>query len=337
VYGARVAEDPRAAPDTSRDDRKAATGRCVGVVDLGTNSTRLLVADIQDGSVAELDRRTTVTRLGEGVEATGRLSDAAIARVCEALAVYREVLDRLGAEEVVAVATSAMRDAENGRAFRDEIRERFGIDARTISGDEEARLTFLGATSGRRAGADTLVIDIGGGSTEYVTGQAGSDPGFHVSTRMGSVRHTERHLHSDPPTADEMAALADDARAIVHADVPADVRERVEEGIAVAGTATSLAAIAQELDPYDPEKVHGYRLGRGTCERIVSQLAALTVAARRRVTGLHPDRAPTIVAGAVILLESMRAFGLDEIEISEADILHGAALAAVAGEQSGRD
>jgi exopolyphosphatase / guanosine-5'-triphosphate,3'-diphosphate pyrophosphatase len=230
----------------------------------------------------------------------------------------------------VAVATSAMRDAENGPAFRDEIRDRFGIDARTISGDEEARLTFLGATSGRRAGAETLVIDIGGGSTEYVTGQAGSDPGFHISTRMGSVRHTERHLHSDPPSADEMASLAEDARAIVNADVPAEVRERVEEGIAVAGTATSLAAIAQELDPYDPEKVHGYRLGRGTCERIVSQLAALTVDARRRVTGLHPDRAPTIVAGAVILLESMRAFDLDQIEISEADILHGAALAGIA-------
>jgi exopolyphosphatase / guanosine-5'-triphosphate,3'-diphosphate pyrophosphatase len=298
------------------------------VVDLGTNSTRLLVAELHDGTVAELERRTTVTRLGEGVEATGRLGEAAIDRVSEALAVYREILDQLGVQEVVAVATSAMRDAENGPAFRDEIRERFGIDARTISGDEEARLTFLGATSGRKAGADTLVIDIGGGSTEYVTGQAGSDPGFHVSTRMGSVRHTERHLKSDPPTADEMAALAEDARSIVEADVPSEVRERVEEGIAVAGTATSLAAIAQELDPYDPDRVHGYRLGEGTVERIVAHLAALTVDARRRVTGLHPDRAPTIVAGAVILLESMRAFGLDEIEVSEADILHGAALAA---------
>jgi exopolyphosphatase / guanosine-5'-triphosphate,3'-diphosphate pyrophosphatase len=325
-----MAEDPKTAPDTSRGDadEASAAGRRVGVVDLGTNSTRLLVAEVQDGQVAELDRRTTVTRLGEGVEATGRLSEAATARVSEALAVYREVIDRLGADDVVAVATSAMRDAENGPAFRDEIQQRFGIDARTISGDEEARLTFLGATSGRQAGAETLVIDIGGGSTEYVTGQAGSDPGFHVSTRMGSVRHTERHLHTDPPTAEEMAALAEDARSIVESDVPAEVRERVEEGIAVAGTATTLAAIAQELDPYDPEKVHGYRVGLGTCERIVAQLAALTVAERRRVTGLHPDRAPSIVAGAVILLESMRSFRLDEIEVSEADILHGAALAA---------
>jgi exopolyphosphatase/guanosine-5'-triphosphate,3'-diphosphate pyrophosphatase len=331
VYGAGVAEDPRAAPDTSRDGvdaKRGDPGRRVGVVDLGTNSTRLLVAEVQDGHVAERDRRTTVTRLGQGVEATGRLADEAIGRVREALAVYREVLDRLGAVEVVAVATSAMRDAENGPAFRDEIWDRFGIDARTISGDEEARLTFLGATSGRRAGAEMLVIDIGGGSTEYVTGQAGSDPGFHVSTRMGSVRHTERHLDSDPPTPDEMRALAEDVRAIIRDDVPSDVRERAEEGIAVAGTATTLAAIAEELDPYDPDKVHGYRLGQGTCERIVAQLASLTVAARRGVTGLHPDRAPTIVAGAVILLESMRAFDLEEIEVSEADILHGAALAA---------
>jgi exopolyphosphatase/guanosine-5'-triphosphate,3'-diphosphate pyrophosphatase len=318
VYGARVSED-------------RAAGRRVAVVDLGTNSTRLLVAEVEDGTVAEVERRTVVTRLGQGVEATGRLADEAMARVRETLAAYREVIDRLAAERVVAVATSAMRDAENGPAFRDELQERFDIDARTISGDEEARLTFLGATASRDAGAETLVIDIGGGSTEYVTGQAGSDPGFHTSTRMGSVRFTERHIRSDPPKDDEMASLAEDVRGVVGRDVPAEVCARVEHGIAVAGTATNLAAIDLELDPYDPERVHGHRLNRGACERIVAQLAALRLRERRRVTGLHPDRAPTIVAGAVILLESMRAFELDEIEISETDILHGAALAAAAG------
>ena len=301
----------------------------VGVVDIGTNSTRLLVGDVDDGVVTELERRTSVTRLGEGVDATGRLSNAAMARVRDTLAGYRESIDERGAEQVVAVATSAMRDAENGPAFRDEISHRFGIDARTISGDEEARLTFLGATAGRSADAETLVIDIGGGSTEYVTGQAGADPGFRVSTRMGSVRHTERHLHSDPPQSAELAALADDARATVEADVPAEVRERAQTGIAVAGTATSLAAIDQELDPYDPDRVHGYSLDRPACGRIVDRLAALTVDERRAVPGLHPDRAPTIVAGAVILLESMRAFDLSEIEVSESDILHGAALTSV--------
>jgi exopolyphosphatase/guanosine-5'-triphosphate,3'-diphosphate pyrophosphatase len=300
----------------------------IAVVDIGTNSTRLLVAEVDGERVEELERRTTVTGLGQGVEATGRLADEAIARVSEALGAYREVIDRLGTERIVAVATSAMRDAENGPAFRDEIKERFGIDARTISGDEEARLTFLGATAGRESGSETLVIDIGGGSTEYVTGKAGSDPGFHVSTRMGSVRFTERHLRSDPPSDEEMTALADDVRGVVEGDVPAQTRRSVELGIAVAGTATNLAAIDQELDPYDPEKIHGYRLSLGACERIVAQLAGLPVAERRQVTGLHPDRAPTIVAGAVILLESIRAFGLEEVEISETDILHGAALAA---------
>jgi exopolyphosphatase/guanosine-5'-triphosphate,3'-diphosphate pyrophosphatase len=300
----------------------------IGVVDIGTNSTRLLVADVEAAQIAEVDRRTTVTRLGEGVDATGRLSDAAIERVSGALAAYREAIDRLGAEVVVAVATSAMRDAENGPWFRDEIERRFRIEARTISGDEEARLTFLGATAGRDPDSETLVIDIGGGSTEYVTGRAGGDPGFHVSTRMGSVRHTERHLHTDPPEAAELAALAEDVVATVEAEVPAAVRGQVQAGIAVAGTATSLAAIDQQLEPYDPERVHGYVVDRGACELIVERLAALSVAERRHVTGLHPDRAPSIVAGAAILLESMRAFDLYEIEVSETDILHGAALAA---------
>jgi exopolyphosphatase/guanosine-5'-triphosphate,3'-diphosphate pyrophosphatase len=300
----------------------------VGVVDIGTNSTRLLVAEIDGGALTELARRTTVTRLGEGLEASGRLSDAAMARVSEALAGYRQALDEHSAERVVAVATSAMRDAANGPEFRDEIERRFGLDARTISGDEEARLTFLGATAGRDPAAATLVVDIGGGSTEFVVGHPGGDPEFHLSTRLGSVRHTERHLHTDPPTAAELDALAQDARAIVEAEVPAGVRAGVDAGIAVAGTATSLAAIDQELDPYDPERVHGYRLGVASCERLLARLAALTVVQRREVSGLHPDRAPTIVAGAGILLESMRACGLDEIEISENDILHGAALAA---------
>jgi exopolyphosphatase/guanosine-5'-triphosphate,3'-diphosphate pyrophosphatase len=300
----------------------------VAVVDIGTNSTRLLISEVDGDVITELDRRTTVTRLGEGLEATGRIADAAAERVSGALAGYRKAIDELGAERIVAVATSAVRDADNGPEFRDEIERRFGIDARTISGDEEARLTFLGATSGRRPGAQTLVIDIGGGSTEFVSGRPGTDPDFHVSTRMGSVRQTERHLHTDPPEPDELAALAEDARAIAEGNVPAEVRERIETGIAVAGTATSLAAIDQQLDPYDPERVHGYRLGLDTCERLLARLAEVPLEDRREVTGLHPDRAPTIVAGAAILFESMRACGLPEIEVSEHDILHGAALAA---------
>jgi exopolyphosphatase / guanosine-5'-triphosphate,3'-diphosphate pyrophosphatase len=302
----------------------------VGVVDLGTNTTRLLVADVADGALEELDRRTTITSLGRGVDATGRLAEASMARVRDTLAGYREALDALGVTRVFAVATSAMRDAENGPAFRDELNERFGIDARTISGDEEARLTFLGATAGRPGanGGPVVVIDIGGGSTEYVVGTPGGEPDFHVSTQMGSVRHTERFLPSDPPTGAELEALAEDVRRVIEQSVPADTRAATAHGIAVAGTATTLAAIDQELEPYDPARVHGYRVPLATAERIRQMLAALPVAERRGVTGLHPDRAPTIVTGVTILAGSIRGFGLDAIEVSEADILHGAALTA---------
>jgi exopolyphosphatase/guanosine-5'-triphosphate,3'-diphosphate pyrophosphatase len=298
----------------------------IGVVDLGTNSTRLLVADVRDGAIDELERRTVVTRFGEGVDATGRLSEAAMGRVDEALASYRELIDRLRADRVVAVATSAMRDAENGPAYREHVHDRFGIDARTISGDREARLSFLGATAGRDGRASTMLVDIGGGSTEYVVGRPREDPEFHVSTRMGSVRHTERFLAQDPPAPEEVDALRADAGRLLKEQVPAEVRDPTEHGIAVAGTATTLAAIDQELDPYDPERVHGYRLDLSSCERILAMLAALPLEERRGVTGLHPDRAPSIVAGAAILVESIRGFGLDAVEISEADILHGAAL-----------
>jgi len=277
----------------------------VAVIDIGTNTTRLLVAEVEDAKVVELERRTTITSLGQGVDASGRLAQEAMDRVAEAIAVYREVIDRLGVERVVALATSAMRDSENGPEFRDFLKDRFGIEARTISGDEEARLTFLGATSERNDDGESVVIDIGGGSTEYVVGRPGHDPSFHVSTQMGSVRFTERF-----EDLGEMAAA-------VRETVP-DVS--VGQGIAVAGTATSLAAID------GAEEVHGYRLPLATCERLVAMLAALPLEERRNVKGLHPGRAPTIVAGAVILTESIRSFGLEEVEVSARDILHGAAL-----------
>ena len=303
------------------------------VVDLGTNSTRLLVAEVRGGVVHELERHSNVTRLGQDVDRSGRLAEEAMERVYSVLADYRGRIDHHGAEKVVAVATSAVRDAENGEEFRATLRERFRIDARTISGDEEAQLTFLGATAGRQdTETEVLVIDIGGGSTEFVVGHPGAPPGFHVSTRMGSVRQTERHIRDDPPPPDQVASLSDEATAIIEADVPDEVRAQVSAGIAVAGTATSLAAIDQDLDPYDPERVHGSRLTLASGERLLAMLAALRLERRREVVGLDPDRAPTIVAGAAILLEAMRSFGLGEVEVSEADILHGAALEAARGD-----
>ncbi|HYH58030.1 MAG TPA: hypothetical protein VD790_02250 [Thermoleophilaceae bacterium] len=282
-----------------------------------------------DGRVEELVRRTEITRLGERVDSLGRLSEDAIARVFATVASFREDIDAQAATKVVGVATSAVRDARNGEQFRRELADRFGLDARTISGDEEARLSFLGATGERSPGGDPLlVLDIGGGSTEFVVGIPGSDPTFHVSTAAGSVRHTERHLHDDPPTTEQLTSVAGEVAAVIEAEIPREVRRDTIGGVAVAGTATSLAAVDQALEEYDSERVHGYRLDRYAVEEILDHLARLPVAERREVTGLHPDRAPTIVAGAIILREAMRAFDLDWMETSERDILHGAALAA---------
>jgi exopolyphosphatase / guanosine-5'-triphosphate,3'-diphosphate pyrophosphatase len=301
----------------------------VGVVDIGTNSTRLLVADVEPANVTVLDRDSIVTRLGQGVDATGRLADEAMDRVRAALAQYRERLDAHGTERDVAVLTSAVRDASNGAAFVAEVRERFGLDAQPLPGAEEARLTFLGATSERdpQDPTEVVVIDIGGGSTELGTGRRG-EMDFFVSTQAGVVRHTERHLHADPPGPEELQALAEDVRAVYAEAVPPATRAPVEHAIAVAGTATSLAAIDLELDPYDPRRVHGHHLTLGRVEELLARLAQMELAERREVIGLHPDRAPTIVAGCVLLIEALRTFDLERVEISEHDILRGAALRA---------
>ncbi len=299
----------------------------VAVVDIGSNSTRLLIAAVEDHHVTELVRRSEVTRLGAGVDANGRLRDDAIQRVFHTLDGYRAEIDQHNCQIAVAVLTSAVRDSANGAEFSEQVRARYGLEPHVLTGDEEAGLTFLGATSERDESdrSATLVCDIGGGSTELVIGRGG-DVLFHVSTQAGVVRQTERHLRRDPPDTGEMADLVADVRQILEDGVPAQRREAVEHGIAVAGTATSLAAIAQHLDPYDPERVHGYLLSADECERILGDLSAMTLQERRHVAGLHPDRAPTIVAGVLIFREVMRLFGLDQIEISEHDILRGAAL-----------
>ena len=299
----------------------------MGVVDIGTNSTRLLVADVEDGRVREVDRRSEVTRLGEGVDAGGRLGEEPMARVLATLEAYHEAIREHGCEVTTGVLTSAVRDAENGAEFTELVRTRFDLDVRTIDGEQESRLTFRGATVGRPDPPDgsLLVIDIGGGSTEFVIGRGG-EVTFNVSTQAGVVRQTERHLHSDPPAPAELRALGDEVRGIVAHAVPAEVRATVASAVGVAGTATSCAAIAQELDPYDPNRVEGYVLELGDLELLLARLAAMTLADRRTVVGLHPDRAPTIVAGVAILLEALRAFDLDRLEVSERDILWGAAI-----------
>jgi exopolyphosphatase/guanosine-5'-triphosphate,3'-diphosphate pyrophosphatase len=297
------------------------------VVDVGTNSARLLVADVTGGRVTEVARRSTVTRLGRGVDLSGQLSDEAIEATCEAIAEYVAIYREAGADTVRAIATSAVRDASNGSAFVAELRERFALSARVLDGEEEARLTYLGATSEQPPTEPTLVVDIGGGSTELIVG-AGKEIAFHTSLQAGVVRHTERHIASDPPAAVELEGLATDIRGLIEASIDGCPEARASAGIAVAGTPTSLAAIEMELDPYDPKRVHGHVLSLPSIQRMLSRLASTSLAERIAIVGMHTDRAPTIVAGVVILVETMRAFGLERIEVSEHDILYGTAISA---------
>ncbi|HEY1458221.1 MAG TPA: Ppx/GppA family phosphatase [Solirubrobacteraceae bacterium] len=299
----------------------------VAAVDIGTNSTRLLIADIgANGTVQELLRRSEVTRLGDRVDSDGRLTEQAIERTCAVLGSYREAIDEHSCKANLAVLTSAVRDASNGQEFQQHIRELYELDTRVLSGDEEAQLTFLGAMSDRELTVEpTVVIDIGGGSTEFIVGHDHT-AGFHASLQAGVVRMSERHINSDPPTPHELQSLARETRAIFLEGLPPAERAPVLRGIAVAGTATATAAIDQELEPYDPKRVHGYPLLLGTVELLLARLADMTEEQRRNVAGLHPDRAPTILAGMILLSEAMRAFELDQVEASEHDILYGAVL-----------
>jgi exopolyphosphatase/guanosine-5'-triphosphate,3'-diphosphate pyrophosphatase len=300
----------------------------VAVVDIGTNSTRLLIGDVEETGVVEVERRTTVTNMGRGVDHSGLICTDAVDDVCTVIGDYKARYEEMGAERVSAIATSAVRDAVNGDAFIAELRERFGLDARLLTGDEEANLTYLGATSHRPAGDSTLVFDIGGGSTELIVG-SGKKVGFHTSLQAGTIRQSERHLTRDPPDPHELEDLAADIRNQIDRAIAAQAQVEPSRAIAVAGTPTSLAAIDQALEPYDPGRVHGYRLGLKRIQRMLSRLSSLPLAERLRVPGLHPGRAPTIVAGTVILVQVMRAFNVKEVEVSELDILHGTALSAV--------
>ena len=299
----------------------------VGAVDIGTNSTRLLVADVDDGRVADIERETRVTRLGEGVDERRRLLPVPIARVRNVLSDYRRTTELLGVDRTLAIATSAIRDAENGEAFLGEIEWSYGFATRLLSGHDEALMTYRGVTSERAVGEGTVIVDIGGGSTELIAGEP-EGVRWHDSLDIGSVRLTERFVHSDPPTGDELSACAAAVQALLAERVPDDFRECATAAIGVAGTITSIAALALGLDEYDRERVHGSRLTADELSAQLNRLAAVPVAERRELRPLDPERAPVIVAGAVIAREALSFFGVAELEISERDILDGAALAA---------
>lgn len=304
----------------------------IGAIDIGSNSSRLLLTDVVDGQIDELSRESIVTRLGDGVDSSGTLNAPAIARVLEAIKLYARAIEDAGCERVGGVATSAVREAENGDELIAQIADTCGIPVEVIDGDREAELTFVGASTGDAIDAEgrSLVIDIGGGSTELIVGDHG-ELRFHTSTKLGAVRQSERHLASDPPTAFELEELLRESAHIIGRNVAPPWRIGVTRGIAVAGTPTVLAAIDLELEVFDPWKVHGHAITRDACESMLERLASLPLAERRKVTGLHPDRAPTIVAGATILLAAMRTFDLAEVIVSEHDILYGLALGLARG------
>jgi len=280
----------------------------VAAIDLGTNSTRLLVADVDEGRVEEVERALKITRLGEGVDTRRRLLPLPIARVRNVLSDFRRTAERLGAERTLAVATSAVRDAENGEAFLGEVEWGYGFSTRLLSGEEEAKLTYRGVTAGRPLEPGTLIVDIGGGSTELIL----SDQ--HVSLDVGCVRLTER--------------FGEDVRAAgghVAWKLP---NLPVKAAIGVAGTITSLAARDLRLLEYDPERVHGHVLTARAVDKQLARLTALPLEERRRLPGLDPERAPVIIAGTAILRAILRRYRLEGIEVSEHDLLHGVALAA---------
>lgn len=300
-------------------------------IDIGTVTTRLLIADVVDGRIDEVERRTVVTHLGEGLRATGELSDAAVGRVAAAVASFVEDIERTKATEVVAVATSAARDASNGRAFLERL-ETMGVRPRIIAGATEARLAFVGATYAVDDD-DVLIADLGGGSTELVFGSARTgDDGTRTvdiesarSVDVGSRRVLDAFLHHDPPTCDELEAarawVSDEMRPYFDA-----LRARPRTLITLAGTGTTLSAVSQRLAVYDPERVHGSRLNGGDVADMRDELAAMTVEQRRGVVGMDPARAEVIVAGAVILEVIMGLAGVDSTVVSEHDILYGLVL-----------
>ena len=303
----------------------------VAAIDVGTNTVLLLVAERRGGGFAPVAERAEITRLGRGVDATGRLDPGAIRGTVEVVAAYAAEARGLGADRIACVATSAARDAANGAEFFEAARREAGVLPEVISGDEEARLTFGSAwrdfgPAGRPplpAGADLAVLDIGGGSTEFTFG-ADATPRSRTSLQVGAVRLTERHVRSDPLSPADLdrlrGAAADALRPLADLWRPGDRGARL---VGVAGTVTTLAAVEQALPAYDAERVHGATLGLAAAEALLTRLAALPVATRAALPGMEPKRADVIVAGCAIVVEAMRATGFDRLTVSDRGVRWG--------------
>lgn len=297
----------------------------VAAVDCGTNSIRLLVADADPatGQLTELERRMTIVRLGQGVDRTGRLAPEALERTFAACRVYAEVIAAHGAEKIRFVATSASRDAENRDDFVRGVVDILGVEPEVISGDQEAEFSFTGATKELPGHEERLVVDIGGGSTEFVIGRGHVEAARSVD--IGCVRLTERHVHTDPPAPQEIAAIrADVTAALDLAEEAVPIRE-ANTLVGLAGSVTTVAAIALGLDAYDSDAIHHSRISRDQVAEVTGRLLGSTHDERAAIPVVHPGRVDVIAAGALVLLEIMDRTGVPEVVVSEHDILDGIA------------
>jgi exopolyphosphatase / guanosine-5'-triphosphate,3'-diphosphate pyrophosphatase len=295
----------------------------VAAIDCGTNSIRLLVADAHGDGLTDVTRRMEIVRLGQGVDRTGRLAPEAIERTRVALAGYAAQIAELGAEKVRMVATSASRDADNADEFRAMVLDTLGTAPEVVSGDEEARLSFTGAVRGLAFREPFLVVDIGGGSTEFVFGSSTVEAARSVD--IGCVRMTERHLHTDPPTAAEVAAASVDIDELVEEGIAAVGGRRAHTVVGLAGSVTTVAAIALDLPEYQPERIHHSVIGDQQVARVTADLLAMTREQRLALPVMHPGRADVIGAGALILRLILERVGAEAVVVSEHDILDGIA------------
>jgi exopolyphosphatase / guanosine-5'-triphosphate,3'-diphosphate pyrophosphatase len=306
----------------------------VAAIDCGTNSIRLLVADPPPdagGELVDLARRMEIVRLGQGVDRTGRLAPEAIERTRVALAGYAGQIEELGARRVRMVATSATRDAANADEFRDMVRATLGVDPEVITGAQEARLSFTGAVRGLPTGR-YLVVDIGGGSTEFVLGSSTVDElPVGISVDIGCVRMTERHLRDDPPTGEQIAAATLDIEAAVEKALSVVGEPAGATLVGVAGTVTTVAGIALDLPEYDPVRIHHSSTSAGKVRQVADELLGMTHDQRLALPVMHPGRADVIGAGALILRLVVDRAGVPELVASEHDILDGIAYSLMAG------
>ncbi|HTL86693.1 MAG TPA: Ppx/GppA phosphatase family protein [Acidimicrobiia bacterium] len=302
--------------------------RRVASIDIGTNSTRLLVADIdghgRDAKLVTVDRRTQITRLGQGVHEARALHPDAIERTLTTLRDYRQIIDERGAEQVRVTATSASRDAANRDEFFDPAEHVLGVRPELLSGEEEANLEYLGATAALNEPGPYLVFDVGGGSTEFIAGN--DTPDALCSLDIGCVRLTEQFLHGDPPTPEELSqavTVVRDHLADVDRLVPGAATARTLVG--TAGTVWTLAAVELGLDASESDRIDHFRLTRAAAEDVFRTLATESIAQRRHNPGLEPGRVDVIVGGAIVVVSVMRHWAFDELIVSEADILDGLA------------